>query len=174
MRKIFALALLCAGSIFAQADIYTVQTQLTLPASTAGALSVQLPTTGANQSEIIEAIAQCLDTQCDIRAEVNGAGASVGTGATQETPAALDPETAPATPISSRITAWSGTGTTIPAGTPIGSPSTGWRSGATGIMSFGGGRRLTGAGQTRNYTLRVLGTHTGTVVRLYISVRVRR
>lgn len=172
MRNLFALAVLCALPALTQ-ELYTTSREFVLSGQSA-AIAVQLPATGSQQAEIVEATVQCLDAVCDVRPEVNGAAAGVGTGATAGTLEAVDPETSDTATISSRLQVWYGTGTAIPTGAAI-APTNGWRiPAAGGILPLGGGRRLSsnGAGN-KNYILRIVGSHTGTV-RLFIAVRVRR
>lgn len=168
MRKLFALAVLCASSALAQSDTFTVSYSATLAGATT-ALSIQLPDTGSYQVEVIDATAQC-SAACPIRLERNGA-AAVANGSTINAvaPAALNPETTPAAlQTTPNVNAFSGSG--VPAGTVV-SPV--WTIPAGGILPLGGGRVLTGSGGTTNYILRIPTSYTGDVT-LYFTLRVRR
>ncbi len=164
----FAFLCLCA-SLFAQLDTYTLSYEVTLNASSA-ALSVQLPATGTNQAQIVDATVQCSAT-CYVRPEVNGAAASVGTGATAATFVQLDPELSAAM-TTSRLTAWYGTGTAIPTGTAL-APGGGWLVPASAILPLGASKTLYGAGTSKNYILRIVGPYTGDV-KMFLVVRSRR
>jgi hypothetical protein len=163
------------GSAYAQSDVFTASYSVALSNETA-ALSLQLPASANSDVRVLEATAQIIGGTCDVRIEVNGAAASVATGATAISLAPMDPEIAGAHlgTVGNRLQAWSGKAAAIPTGTYYLSPSTGWRIPSGGLIPFGGGRNLSGGGGTRNYIMRVLTGCTATEARLYISARVRR
>lgn len=168
MRKLFALGAVCAGSAFAQLDTYTVSYSATLSAATT-AISIQLPTTGSYQVEVVEATAQC-SAACPIRLERNGtAAAANGSTINSVSPVAVNPETTPPElQAAPNANAFSGSG--IPIGTAV-TPT--WIIPAGAILPFGGGRVLSGSGGGTNYIMRIPTSYTGDVT-LFFSIRVRR
>lgn len=168
MRKLFALAVLCAASAFAQKDTFVVSYSATLAAAQT-AVSIQLPTSGQQEAEIAEVTVGC-SAACPVRLEINGA-ASTANGSTINSiaPQALNPESTPsALQTTPNFNAFSGSG--IPSGTPI-TPT--WTIPAGAILPFGSGRVLTGNGGAVNYIVRVPSAYTGTI-QIFISVRSRR
>jgi len=170
--KTFILAFLFVSLCSFAQHTYTISHSTTLSAS-GTALSVQLPATGSNFVEVVEATVGLRDGACQIQLERNGAAAS-GSNATAATIVALDPETTPADLDPARggtphFTAWYGAN--IPAGTAVSPP---WKLPAGAIMPFGSQRRMTSrSGMTSNYILRIVSPCTGTVD-LNFVVRVRR
>lgn len=172
MRNILARAGVCllmlTSACLAQTDIFTISHTATLSGAST-ALSVALPDAGANVVEIVEVTAGC-SAACSIRLENNGA-ASTANGSTilAVTPVPLNPESTAAPALASpKVRAFSGSG--IAVGTAVGPV---WDVPAGAILPFGGGRILIGFGGATNYTIRVVGSYTGSVD-LYFSVRVRR
>lgn len=175
MRKLLALAALCALPALSQWDVHIVPFEFVAVASGSPAVSIQLPAgVVVNSSVITDVTVQSLDFACDVKQEVNGAAASVGTGATALTISPLDPESIPATygSVSTRVQAWSGSGAAIPSGTVV-SPPSGWRVPANGLLPLGG-RTLYGTASTRNYILRFTPVSYPATIRGVATVRVRR
>jgi hypothetical protein len=168
MRKLFALAVLCAASAFAQMDTFTVSYSATLSAAQT-AVSIQLPTSGNHQAEIAEVTVGC-SAACPVRLEINGSAATAnGSTINSVSPQALNPESTPsALQTTPNFNAFSGSG--IPSGTAI-TPT--WTIPAGAILPFGGGRVITGAGGAKNYIVRVPTNYTGDI-QIFISVRSRR
>lgn len=164
-RLLFALLAVCLPAL-AQSDMFTVSYSTTL--SSAGmAVSVQLPSSGSHQLEIVEATVTS-EESCAFRVETNGAAAT-GSNATAATISAYNPETTPSARISSpNFTAWYGAN--IPAGTAV-TPT--WTLPAGIFLPLGGGRILTGSGTDKNYILRFPSPCSGQVT-FFFSVRSRR
>ena len=168
LMKCLALALVCAlGAIAQTYDIYTVSYTVTLSGAQT-ALAVQLPSTGTNRTDVMQASVQC-SAACPIRLEINGAAANSG-NATAATVVALNPESTPASLVTTpKVEAWTGTG--VPTGTAV-SPI--WTIPAQALVPFGGERVLvTQSGVNSNYIMRVAQNYTGEV-KLFFSLRVRR
>lgn len=166
MRKIFALAVLCAGSALAQSDVWIFSRTAAL-SSASVAFTIALPPTGANQVQLLDYTLQCT-ADCSVTTERNGSAPTATQGTWRPEDWDTAPKSDPTTIIQPSMRVYYNSDSTggVLQDEPFVFPAGAIVPWSTGVVI------LTGSGLTNNWTLRI-GPMTGTY-RIQIKVRARR
>lgn len=169
MRKLFALAVLCAGIASAQYDVYKFSRSGTLSTGTT-AFTIALPPTGDNDVRLLDFTLQC-SADCTPQTERDGT-APTAPPATLGSWRPEDKDSAPkltGVPIQPAVRIYydsNSTGGTL-ADEPFVFPAGALVPWSTGAVA------LTGSGLTTNYTIRITAA-IGTTYRFQLRARIRR